>query len=333
LRALCETLAEEFRRDADLVERVIAECRRWIDHFQIPDPSVVDRLRATLAANKRETDLAFELVRDAGSNIGDLKERLTRLRAEKQGLEAELSTAIAATVRVAAVPTSEEVRGLLDGWADALVTSSDGSAEDAAYLRAVIDLVTGGRIDLEQAGERRSHGGHLVGRFRLRVVRAMLHHYLDASVTEVGEGEREVVIEFSRDYSRIPADKRNRVIELYQGNHILTWIAAEVGVHRKSVAEIVKAWHVAQGLSLPDAYARRKQCLVKQSKPTKSQRLAEDVYAAVGRGDTVVATAARLDISEPTVHAAWAYWHQSRGLPPITIRESRKEKPPEADAA
>jgi DNA invertase Pin-like site-specific DNA recombinase len=324
-RRLCEFLAARIRADADLVGRVVATCLARVAQLQAGDPEVFARLEAEVARITRQIDFVVKHAGDPDADPEESDRQLRQFRADRQRVTAELAALKAARARVQAVPTPEQVTAEIDRLADVLVrAASSVRPGEAAKVRQIIDLLTGGRIDLEQVGERRAYGGFLRGRFRLRLVDAVSDQFLGSYPGSGADSGEEVTIDFDKSHKRIGPKVRDRVMELYHQNWLIRQISDETGVSRKAVWEIVAAWHAERGLSVPNSYERRKANPVKQVAPTKAMLLADAVYAAITAGQTVAAVAEANGISEPTVYAAWKTWFASRGQTAPSIREWRK---------
>ena len=67
--------------------------------------------------------------------------------------------------------------------------------QDAGQVREIFRLITGGRIELFQQGERRQHGGWLQGRFRCDVLGYLVQELTGAGPTQPC-GRQEVVVDF-----------------------------------------------------------------------------------------------------------------------------------------
>ena len=93
------------------------------------------------------------------------------------------------------MPEEAEVRALLDDLSRILEEAAADSGEGQGAAREVIELLTGGRIDLEQQGERKSHRGWLRGRFRVDLVHCLAARAGQKELEMGGKGV-EVVIDY-----------------------------------------------------------------------------------------------------------------------------------------
>ena len=115
----------------------------------------------------------------------------------------------------------------------------------------MIDLLTGGRIELFQCGEPRSHGGWLQGRFRVHLLAGLVRELAGAAGSE-GQDEPVIAIDYREPTpSEACAD---RVKELYDQGMLIKAIAAELGITRnlasKALDSLVRA---ARGCPGPTA--------------------------------------------------------------------------------
>ena len=73
------------------------------------------------------------------------------------------------------IPTEEDVRKLLADFSQILVEAANGEkSENLGRAREIVKLMTGGRIELFQQGERKAKRGWLQGRFHVRLVEVVV---------------------------------------------------------------------------------------------------------------------------------------------------------------
>ncbi len=168
LSLTCRAVAELVRRDEVLVGSIIAACREQAGRAQRPDPARLDGLRREEEKLGRRIRALMENPGETDEDLRETNERLRALRRDRAEVSSALARAAADEARPVVIPDEAEVRGMIDGLAGLLESAASGpSDEDARAAREVVELLTGGRIDLEQMGERRRHGGWLRGRFRV----------------------------------------------------------------------------------------------------------------------------------------------------------------------
>jgi hypothetical protein len=334
LRLTCARLAELVRADEALVAQVIAACRHQAEALQQADPSRLAALRARV--EKLSQRVRFVMA-NPGETEADQKEsaaELRRLRAERAGAEAERAALEAAAGRPKLIPSNEEVVRLLNEMGAVLASAASGEgAEDAGAARQVVDLLTGGRIELEQQGERKARRGWLRGRARVRLVGAVAERIGGAGPGLEGES-MEVVIDY-----REPTEAErwaDRVKEGYDRGLLIKAIAAELGISRNLARKALVAWCAREGRGpLPDGRSRRSGLAVKHGEPPAYQALSEPVKRLMDEGLLLHEVAARLGCDRYTVRAAKDYWFESRGLRAPDGRSrrrdlGRKSGPPQA---
>ena len=325
LRKTCDELAALLRADAGLTAAVVECCRRAAAELQAPDPA--GAAASCGRRDKLDRRIAFVL-RNPGDTDADQAEseaELRRMRRDRAALQAEIDAAASAASRVVAVPTPEEVRVLIDGMAGVLATAAtEAGVEQAGRVRALIDLLTGGRIDLVQAGERRTRGGWLLGRFRVSVIDAVAAELGGRPVT--GPEAAGVEIEYRDDGGADPT-VAGRVKELYDRGLMLKQIARELVLPRSRVAAALDAWFAAAGRDRPDGRTRRAGLADKHVDPPAYRAAAERVKALADAGKLFGEIAAETGLDRNTVTAAWRYWHESRGKPVPDGRSRRKTLP------
>jgi transposase len=183
----------------------------------------------------------------------------------------------------------------------------------------VIDLLTGGRIELFQCGEPRSHGGWLQGRFRAHLLDGLVRSLTGAPVSE-DQGAPMITIDY-RDPSPSEAWAA-RVKELYDQGKLIKAIAAELGITQNLAAKALDSWYEREGLPRPDSRARRSTLDDKHLEPPLFVKLSDEAMRLYEAGHTAEEIAARLKCSRPTATKAIRHWHQSRSLPEPAGRRS-----------
>jgi site-specific DNA recombinase len=196
LRLTCEKLASLIPTDQEFVNRVIAACEREAARVQEPDPAKEAALR------RREQQLTHQiqfLMANAGDTESDRQESaesLKSLRRQRTDMAVEI-ICVQGNRRHLEVPSETDVQAMLDELRTILAASAqDGKAEERGVVRQIIELLTGGRIDLYQQGERKSHRGWLQGRFRVRILDYLVGKTLGEAPSTAIEDGLKVVIDY-----------------------------------------------------------------------------------------------------------------------------------------
>lgn len=182
--------------------------------------------------------------------------------------------------------------------------------------------VTGGRIELEQAGERRAQGGWLRGRFRCPLI----------VVVSAGRGGRPVgagdapwvEVDYRADRGPDPSLARE-VNERYDAGRLIGQIADELRLPHSVVTAALDARFAAEGWERPDGRTRRATLPDKHVERPVYQAVADRIKELADRGLLFGRIASELGLDRNTITAAWRYWHESRGLPVPDGRTRWKE--------
>jgi DNA-binding CsgD family transcriptional regulator len=322
LEVLCRTLASAVQADDWLVDAIMANCRHEAELLQRPDPKQLQRL--TKDESRLERSIEF-CQRNPGESDDDLRQTaqaLREFRAELGRLRSDKALLDQAQKQAVAIPTEDEVRSLLAEMdAILLAAATDHSEQDAGVVRHIIDLLTGGRIDLYQMGERRKYRGWLQGRFQLDIVSAVARKTLGFEPSPTSSA-REVAIDFKSEPARV---KQSEIaFQWYQQNLLGKEIAELMGVSRSRVSALLKSVFASRGLERPDGRGRRATLRRKQVKIPVYQKIAADVVQMANRGKTNKDIAEALEVSPPTVVAALKHWSSMSGLPVRNSRERRR---------
>jgi hypothetical protein len=185
----------------------------------------------------------------------------------------------------------------------------------------VIDLLTGGRIELFQCGEPRSHGGWLQGRFRSPLLAGLVRH-LAGDIGCVDSDAPSIAIDYREP---TPSEAwADRAKELYDRGMLIKAIAAELGITRNQASHALDHWYRRQGLPRPDGRSRRSTLGDKHLRPPLFVALSEEAKQLHDAGHGHEEIAARLSCSRPTAVKAIGHWYRSRGLPDPAGRRSHE---------
>src|SRR5262249_40251925 len=153
---------------------------------------------------------------------------------ERTQVDADIASHEAAGERVVRVPTEEEVQKLLNELVPTLTEAAcSTNEEEVGEVRGVIRLLTGGRIELGQQGERKTQRGWLQGRFRVRLVPLLAGKF--GAITHLANApEVEVVIDYKEPSS---AEALADVVkQMYDQGLLIKQIAKALNKNRSSIA-------------------------------------------------------------------------------------------------
>jgi predicted transcriptional regulator len=193
--------------------------------------------------------------------------------------------------------------------------------EDAPLVRSIIKMVTGGRIDLFQHGERLAQRGWLQGRFRVTLIRLVLNHCTGRHPTPEDEAV-EITVDYRQPVS-FAADA-DRAWKLYSEQKRQCDIAEVLGCSHSQVTKLLKYAAKQRGETLEDGRKRRHSLPGDANAKPLYQRIADEVKRLSDEQLLMheIATRLRCDIS--TVTKALAFWHALRGLVVADGRTRRK---------
>ena len=300
------------------------------DHRRLPrggragepaSPGEVEELRRRIQRAERQIKFLLE---NAGETDSDRRESADQLREQRRSRgadAAELVVLEASQDRPVVVPEEVEVRALLDDLGRILEEAATDSGEGQGAAREVIELLTGGRIDLEQQGERKSHRGWLRGRLRVDLVHCLAARAGQKDLEMGGEGV-EVVIDYREPTETEALAEPAKA--LFDEGLLVKEIADRLGALPSLVAKALAHWHESRGLPVPDGRSRRKSLDRKHVEPPLFERLAGEAKQLYDEGLLNGEIAKRLGCDINTVTRSIAFWFSSRSLPVPDGRTRRK---------
>ncbi len=322
LKITCEKIAELIQADNDLVARVIHSCEEAMTAGQQVDPSELKRHRAEEQRLRRRIEFTVRNLGDTHQDdqlatdlVNDLDRQRSIVLAEITRLEAIRGTEVT-------VPTKLEIRAALEELGKTLTKAASGVAdEDAPLVRHIIKMVTGGRIDLYQQGERRPKRGWLQGRFRVKLLRLVLDRCSGRHPAPEDDA-----IELTLDYRQpVPfVAEADRAWALYKEDKRLCDIADLLRCSRSKVTKLMKYAAEQRGETLEDGRKRRHRIPGKAETIPLYQRIADEVQRLLDEQFLMHEIATRLQCDINTVTKAVAFWHESRGLEIPDGRARRK---------
>ena len=322
LRLTCQAVAERIRSDASLVEAIVVACRESVAKLQTKGGDKELR-ECKSRVEKIDRQIRF-IIANPGVTDADHLESAKSLglaRAERAKLQSEVADLEAAKSRTKQLPTEDDVRRMIaDLEGIFLHVAAGNEPENTGALRALLELLTGGRIEIVQKGERKRQRGWLQAEFQLRLDAAVGKHFGVAS-----EAERtSVVVDFRE--TTIAESKIRPIMELFQQGKLYTAIANELGIDRHQVAAAVRIWHERQGLPAPlDGRVRRATVPEKRlNKSAEFKAIAEKAKALYDEDLLIEQIAEKLGYCRDTIHDSLVYWFESRGQKMPDGRNRRK---------
>jgi site-specific DNA recombinase len=322
VKLTCAKIAELISADNDLVEGAIHSCQAIVESGQQIDPAELKRQRAKEDRLKRRISFAVQNLGDSAEEEQLATELLADLRRQRTMVVTEIKRLEAAAATEVTIPSESDVRSTLKELSQILIKSASGATDEGAPLvRRIINLVTGGRIDLYQQGERLKKRGWLQGRFQVKLLTLVLKHCPSRN-PEPHEDAMEVTIDYQQP---VPfAADADQVWALYKDGKHQRDIADLLGCSRSRITKLLKYAAKQHGETLEDGRKRRHRLTPRKETLPDYQRIADDVMELCDQGLLLQDVAERLKFDRNTVTKAIAFWHASRGLAVPDGRTRRK---------
>jgi site-specific DNA recombinase len=321
IRAIRELLVG----DPSLVDMIVAACQRAAEQCQQPDVARLGQLRTRLQQLSRAIEVA---IRDPGETAEDQQEThqlVRQLRQERSQISAEIGILESARDQPVRVPTREEVEQELARFEQVLEAAASGAdAGDRALARVIVELVTGGRIELFQCGERAQHKGWLRGEIHCDLIGNLASRLAGQNI-ESEEPSTLIVVEF-REPSMLDT-MAQKARALFEQGVLNVEIGRRLKCSKSRVTRLLRHAFEQTGEVKPDGRTRRSQLEVKHTEVPLYQRIANQVMALMQEGMLLGDIASRLECDRNTITHAVRHWHNSRGLPVPDGRTRRKSLP------
>jgi DNA invertase Pin-like site-specific DNA recombinase len=325
LRVICESFSGLIRSDTSLIPMIINACQKAIAQAVRPE---ADRLSVLLNRRDRLTRQIEFILQNPGESEEDRREaslKLKELRAERSNVDSEIAMLEAAASQPVVVPTVQDVNAMLQELDRILMEASTGpDPAHAGTVRAILEKLTGGRIDVFQAGEKRKHMGWVEARLRPRILETLLGR-LDCGIKSIPVEAPEITIVIRSRVETIASRYAAKVHALAEEGMLLTQIAERLKIERHQVADALQIWSDRHGLPAPvDGRVRRSQMPQKRSERAVFQAISDEVKQLYDRGLLIEEIAAHVGWTRDTVRAALNYWFSSRGICRPDGRNRRK---------
>ncbi|WP_202921613.1 recombinase family protein [Anatilimnocola aggregata] len=244
--------------DAELDQQIVNVCEQAAVAAQCPDPTAIKHLQQELIACMRTIDLTR---RTAGSTAEDQQQAETTIRdlqGEAAGLRSELARLQLQQQQLPRVPTCGEVQALRNRMASRLLAAFESNdIEVIAQARRILELVTGGRIALEQQGLREPKRGWLRARYRCQLISALSAESSGAAHLSNADGEIEMILDFRRPSEFDLKAENARVFKV--DGRTNREIMAELGCSRSMVTKLLKHAAFLRGETYIDGRTLRHQ--------------------------------------------------------------------------
>jgi hypothetical protein len=251
----CERLACLVKEDDELIAMVVTACQRAAMTAQRPDPEKIDTLRKKEKQLNRQIQFLLQNAGETEADQRESMESLKRFRRQRAELLVEVSRLEASSHVAMAVPSEEDVRDLVQKLNEVLSSAVTGDfIAEFAMARHIIELLTGGRIELFQQGERKRHRGWLQGRMRMRLLPCLTEMATGTPATNPDETS-EVVIDYRA--TTVAEQLADKVKALCERGQPIKMVAAELNISRNLATRALTHWYKRNGLPMPDGRSRR----------------------------------------------------------------------------
>jgi transposase len=331
LALVCSKVAELVHADASFV-RMVKQCvGEEVAKLQAPDPSALNALDAEYAALSQKieflTDAPAETKQDQREQHARLAD-LQRKRGLVQGRRQERQKAVAAPMQT---PTDEQVEQEIHRIGEIMTAAGQGF-KDAALMseaRQIVHMVTGGRITMTQAGERKAKRGWLQGSFKPHVIAPFFAVTGDCTQAAACPASTHTVIIEFRGLPEIESLSEQVMTRVDEGL-MMAEIALKLGLHRSRISLAIRHWHESGGLPVPDGRNRRARLSKKHLVQPLYQSIADEAVRLVNGGLKLGEVARRLNVDRNTITQSVRWWHEQHGVP-LPPAQGRRKKPPQGD--
>ncbi len=317
---ICKTLADLVNADPELPREVFAMCQREAQAVDEQSPKRLSRWQARIAQISRSIEFTRSTIGESAEDQAEAKRAIVSFQAERSQLQAEIEQLGKASEQQPTMPTEAEIRGMLADLAQTLAGAASLGESAVARARQVVELLTGGVIELHQMGERQAKRGWLQARFRVSLL-----PYLVQVATGRPLGDLDNSIEVAIDIIRPRDDAElEKARQLYKQGKLASEIGEALDCSKSKVTKLLK--RAAEKYEEPfiDGRKRRSSLKKKHMEAPLYQRIAEEVVE-LARGDVLLdEIATRLKVDRNTVTAAIRWWHEDQELPVPDGRNRRR---------
>ncbi len=176
---------------------------------------------------------------------------------KRQEAQIRLAVIKAALTEPVRVPDALEVRELLSQFDEILRRAAAGplGSEEFSSARGILQLLTGGRVEMHQLGERREMKGWLQGRFTVSIVDVLVEKLTNGSPANPSRSA-DISIDFRRP--RKTDSDADRAIRLWLDGRMSKEIAKELGSVDSYVSRLLRIGAERMGTSLDALREKRK---------------------------------------------------------------------------
>jgi DNA invertase Pin-like site-specific DNA recombinase len=314
---IVSAICDQILRVPELMDACVEQCLVEIDNLQRPDGLRLDSLKNERNKVKNRLDLAIRNFQ--GEDVAQVESLLAEIRQQLRRLDTEIAVEQRLLDQEIAIPSAAGIRQLLTSLPSILIAATSDSNDDSLdEARELIQLLTGGRIDVVQQGEKKPGQGW--GQARLTVDLAAVA-FNGCGVTGDLSSKINLAVDITRPEFVNPRIEDAR--RLYDADMFEVEIADKLGVSRVCVYKWLAASFAAEGVEKPNGYQRRKR-IEQQRGQHLYQQISGKALALEETGMLLVEIAEELKVDRNTVTNALKYAREQRDLQQKDGRARRK---------
>lgn len=301
-----DAICKEVLSNQQVMKLAVEEFLVVAEGMQKPDPSVL----STLKSDRRKTLDQMNLLLQSfeGDDAKLVKDQLDDFRHRLTKLDSEILREQRLIDQVIALPTEDEAYEILQRFSKVLKHFSTTATDDELdKARELINLLTGGRIEAFQCGQKKPKLGWLQVRFTVNLAAALLG---SDRCEKVGDSV-EIVLDIRKETPLNPKIAKAR--KLYDQDYFENEIAEMLGAGRASVCNWIRDSYAADGKTKPDGYQRRKR-IEKARELHHYQMISERVFELHESSMKIKDIAKLLNTDRNVVAKALSYARKKRGL-------------------
>lgn len=321
-RVLLDYLAQAVTCSESIIDRLVEACEQAVDAAAVPDPVRIKDLERRVSALTTRIQFNRSNVGETPEEQADADQMIRELGRQRSGVQAELNALRSVADNRPPALSRDDVLDRMRSLHTAMAQLHlDQHPDLVLRLRRVLELITGGRIDLEQCGERQEKKGWLAGTFRPRLLDWLLGK---PSIDEPSLPSSEVVrLEFKAEPAWIV--RAQQVVKLIESGVQPAEAAAQLKMKAPSVIKLYRRWYQHHGLPTPAAFARMSRKPASEQSLPRYQQIAETVQRLLEEGWPMQEIARMCQVDRNTVTAAVKYLAKKRGEHVLDGRARRKQ--------
>jgi site-specific DNA recombinase len=323
LAVLCKRLADLIREDDELVSKIISECQGRAAEIQQPDTGEIERLDRFVADCTRDIEFNRRHPGQTDQERQESSEVIREFGIKRKEAQSRLAVINAALTEPVRVPDALEVRELLSQFDEILRRAAAGqlASEEFSSAHNILLLLTGGRVEMHQFGERREMKGWLQGRFTVNILDTLVERLTNGSPANHGRQDGvDVVIDFKRTHKS--DEDADQAIRLWLEGRSSKEIAEGLGCVDSYVSRLLRIGATRMGTTLDALRSQRKEPAIDPRRAPRYQTIADEAKTLWWDELYSIAEVARqLHCSTVTINAALRYWHQHHNVSVPTYKD------------